>query len=173
MTKDIGRSMTTRDPKRLEEQLCELLPIYKTIGLKVQAVGDLLKTRVPYIPGNTNHLGTMHAGVIWMAGEVLGGLAYFGEQDRNQVLEGSVDVQDEDEKMSQISVSTSVRNRRAPAGPAIPQRSPSVSESSVSGSSASPEPAPPAPAAPLAVVEVAGAGWDSRALAMWIRPRGA
>ena len=70
--------MTTRYPKRLGEQLCELLPIYKTIDLKVQAVGDLLKTRVPYISGNTNHLGTMHAGVIWMAGEVLGGLAYFG-----------------------------------------------------------------------------------------------
>ena len=69
--------MTTRDPKRLEEQLCELLPIYRTIGLEVQAADDLLKTRVPYIPGNTNHLGTMHAGVIWMAGEVLGGLAYF------------------------------------------------------------------------------------------------
>ena len=78
ITKDIERPMTTRDPKRLEEQLCELLPIYRTIGLEVQAADDLLKTRVPYIPGNTNHLGTMHAGVIWMAGEVLGGLAYFG-----------------------------------------------------------------------------------------------
>ena len=77
ITKDIERPMTTRDPKRLEEQLCELLPIYRTIGLEVQAADDLLKTRVPYIPGNTNHLGTMHAGVIWMAGEVLGGLAYF------------------------------------------------------------------------------------------------
>ena len=81
ITKDTELLMATEDPKRLEEQLCELLPIYRTIGLKVQAVGDLLKTRVPYIPGNTNHLGTMHAGVTWMAGEVLGGLAYFGHSE--------------------------------------------------------------------------------------------
>lgn len=78
ITKDTELLMATEDPKWLEEQLCELLPIFRTIGLKVQAVGDLLKTRVPYIPGDTNHLGTMHAGVTWMAGEVLGGLAYFG-----------------------------------------------------------------------------------------------
>lgn len=50
ITKDTELLMATEDPKRLEEQLYELLPIYRTIGLKVQAVGDLLKTRVPDIP---------------------------------------------------------------------------------------------------------------------------
>ena len=66
------------DPKDLQAQLREVLPIYSTISLEVVSADDILETKVPLSNNNMNHLGTMHAGITWMAAEVLGGLAYLG-----------------------------------------------------------------------------------------------
>jgi len=65
-------------PKDLQAQLREVLPIYSTISLEVVSADDTLETKVPLSNSNMNHLGTMHAGITWMAAEVLGGLAYLG-----------------------------------------------------------------------------------------------
>jgi len=66
------------NPKDLQAQLREVLPIYSTISLEVVSADDTLETKVPLSNSNMNHLGTMHAGITWMAAEVLGGLAYLG-----------------------------------------------------------------------------------------------
>tara|TARA_Y100000766_G_scaffold23865_1_gene16542 strand:- start:220 stop:738 length:519 start_codon:yes stop_codon:yes gene_type:complete len=73
------------DPKSLQAQLRKVLPIYSTISLEVVSADDILETKVPLSTNNMNHLGTMHAGITWMAAEVLGGLAYLGHsQDFGQ-----------------------------------------------------------------------------------------
>jgi len=73
------------DPKNLQAQLRKVLPIYSTISLEVVSADDILETKVPLSTNNMNHLGTMHAGITWMAAEVLGGLAYLGHsQDFGQ-----------------------------------------------------------------------------------------
>ena len=64
------------DPKDLQAQLREVLPIYSVISLEVVCADDILEAKVPLSKNNMNHLGTMHAGITWMAAEVLGGLAY-------------------------------------------------------------------------------------------------
>ena len=73
------------NPKELQAQLREVLPIYSTISLEVVSADDTLEAKVPLSKNNMNHLGTMHAGITWMAAEVLGGLAYLGHsQDFGQ-----------------------------------------------------------------------------------------
>ena len=73
------------NPKDLQARLHKVLPIYSTISLEVVSAGDVLETKVPLKDNNMNHLGTMHAGITWMAAEVLGGLAYLGHsQDFGQ-----------------------------------------------------------------------------------------
>jgi len=73
------------DPKDLQAQLREVLPIYSVISLEVVCADDILEAKVPLSKNNMNHLGTMHAGITWMAAEVLGGLAYLGHsQDFGQ-----------------------------------------------------------------------------------------
>ena len=69
------------DPKDLQAQLREVLPIYSIISLEVVCADDILETKVPLSNNNMNHLGTMHAGITWMAAEVLGGLAYLGHSE--------------------------------------------------------------------------------------------
>lgn len=79
------RIQGSANPKDLQAQLHEVLPIYSTISLEVVSAGDVLETKVPLKNNNMNHLGTMHAGITWMAAEVLGGLAYLGHpQDFGQ-----------------------------------------------------------------------------------------
>ena len=72
------RILGSVNPKDLQAQLREVLSIYSTISLDVVSPGDTLETKVPLSNNNMNHLGTMHAGITWMAAEVLGGLAYLG-----------------------------------------------------------------------------------------------
>ena len=73
------------DPKNLQAQPRKVLPIYSTISLEIVSADDILETKVPLSANNMNHLGTMHAGITWMAAEVLGGLAYLGHsQDFGQ-----------------------------------------------------------------------------------------
>ena len=72
------RILSSGNPKDLEAQLHEVLPIYSTISLEIVSADDVLETKVPLSKNNMNHLGTMHAGITWMAAEVLGGLAYLG-----------------------------------------------------------------------------------------------
>ena len=72
------RILGSVNPKDLQAQLREVLPIYSTISLEVVSADDTLETKVPLSNNNMNHLGTMHAGITWMAAEVLGGLAYLG-----------------------------------------------------------------------------------------------
>ena len=73
------------DPKDLQAQLREVLPIYSVISLEVVRSDDILEAKVPLSKNSMNHLGTMHAGITWMAAEVLGGLAYLGHsQDFGQ-----------------------------------------------------------------------------------------
>ena len=72
------RILSSGDPKKLQAQLRKALPIYSTISLEVVSADDILETKVPLSSDNMNHLGTMHAGITWMAAEVLGGLAYLG-----------------------------------------------------------------------------------------------
>ena len=79
------RILGSADPKHLQAQLREVLPIYSIISLEVVCADDILETKVPLSNNNMNHLGTMHAGITWMAAEVLGGLAYLGHsQDFGQ-----------------------------------------------------------------------------------------
>tara|TARA_B100000212_G_C27127078_1_gene427479 strand:- start:20 stop:610 length:591 start_codon:yes stop_codon:yes gene_type:complete len=79
------RILGSGDPKNLQAQLRKVLPIYSTISLEVVSADDILETKVPLSTNNMNHLGTMHAGITWMAAEVLGGLAYLGHwQDFGQ-----------------------------------------------------------------------------------------
>ena len=79
------RILSSGDPKKLQAQLRRVLPIYSTISLEVVSADDILETKVPLSTDNMNHLGTMHAGITWMAAEVLGGLAYLGHsQDFGQ-----------------------------------------------------------------------------------------
>ena len=53
--------------------------------MEIVSADDILETKVPLSTDNMNHLGTMHAGITWMAAEVLGGLAYVGHsQDFGQ-----------------------------------------------------------------------------------------
>ena len=79
------RILGSADPKTLQAQLRKVLPIYSTISLEIVSADDILETKVPLSTNNMNHLGTMHAGITWMAAEVLGGLAYLGHsQDFGQ-----------------------------------------------------------------------------------------
>ena len=79
------RILGSGDSKNLQAQLRKVLPIYSTISLEVVSADDILETKVPLSTHNMNHLGTMHAGITWMAAEVLGGLAYLGHsQDFGQ-----------------------------------------------------------------------------------------
>ena len=75
------RILGSADPKDLQAQLREVLPIYSIISLEVVCADDILETKVPLSNNNINHLGTMHAGITWMAAEVLGGLAYLGHSE--------------------------------------------------------------------------------------------
>lgn len=56
--------------------LRQMLPLYESIGLTVEQMSDVLECSVPLSPHNSNHLGTLHAGVQWAAAEMLGGLIY-------------------------------------------------------------------------------------------------
>ncbi len=79
------RILGSGDPKNLQAQLRKVLPIYSNISLEVVSADDILETKVPLSTDNMTHLGTMHAGITWMAAEVLGGLAYLGHsQDFGQ-----------------------------------------------------------------------------------------
>ena len=79
------RILSSGNPKKLQAQLREVLPIYSTISLEVVSADEILETKVPLSTNNMNHLGTMHAGITWMAAEVLGGIAYLGHsQDFGQ-----------------------------------------------------------------------------------------
>ena len=79
------RILGSGKPKKLQAQLRKVFPIYSAISLEVVSADDILETKVPLSTNNMNHLGTMHAGITWMAAEVLGGLAYLGySQDLGQ-----------------------------------------------------------------------------------------
>src|SRR5947209_3081399 len=52
------------------------LPLYEHIGLTVEKAGDVLECKAPITKSNSNHLGGMHAAVMWAAAEALGGIAY-------------------------------------------------------------------------------------------------
>ena len=88
------RILGSGDPKNLQAELRKVLPIYSTISLEVVSADDILETKVPLSTNNMNHLGTMHAGITWMAAEVLGGLAYLGHsQDFGQAWAAVKDVE--------------------------------------------------------------------------------
>lgn len=57
------------------EAMLATCAIYDFLNLEaVSLEGDLLQARVPLIQATTNHVGIMHASVLFAVGEVLGGL---------------------------------------------------------------------------------------------------
>ena len=79
------RILGSGDPKNLQAQLREVFPIYSAISLEIMSADDMPETKAPLNTNNVNHLGTMHAGITWMAAEALGGLAHLGHsQDCGQ-----------------------------------------------------------------------------------------
>lgn len=66
----------TVTPERVEGILRRLCPLYEAIELRVESLGDELAVCVPCTPANGNHLGGVHAAVLWAAAESIGGIAY-------------------------------------------------------------------------------------------------
>jgi thioesterase domain-containing protein len=69
------------DPTQATATLHELLPIFASMGVVVERLDEVLECSVPLSRLNRNHLGTMYAGVLWSAAEVLGGLLSLAHRD--------------------------------------------------------------------------------------------
>jgi acyl-coenzyme A thioesterase PaaI-like protein len=74
----IERLLGARSAAELQHALHQVLPLYAVIGLQIDRLGDEPVCSVPLTAVNSNHLGSMHAAVIWAVAEAVGGLAYFG-----------------------------------------------------------------------------------------------
>ena len=61
--------------QKMEQRLRKAFPLYDFIGLKVLALGDEVKFSIPLSQNNKNHLGSMHAGILFSLGEITGGIA--------------------------------------------------------------------------------------------------
>lgn len=65
----------------LQAWLHKTLPLYAYVGLSVDSWGDVLQCSVRLTENNRNHLGAVHAAVVWAVAETLGGIAYFAHVD--------------------------------------------------------------------------------------------
>lgn len=73
--------LEARTAEQLQRALRQELPLYASIGLAVDSLGETVQGSVPLSEHNRNHLGTMHAAALWAAAESIGGLAYFSRAE--------------------------------------------------------------------------------------------
>lgn len=64
----------TREERRTSK-MREILPIYGFIELTVDSIDGAARCSVPLSRANANHVGIMHAGVIFLLAEATGGVA--------------------------------------------------------------------------------------------------
>src|SRR5437870_3585830 len=62
------------DSVRIQD-VADGISLYRYIGVVIDVEGDVVRCAVPLTANNTNHIGSMHAGVTFSTIEMVGGMA--------------------------------------------------------------------------------------------------
>jgi len=73
--------MTETREQRRTRVLQEVLPLYKFAGLQVDELADGARCSVPLSRENTNHVGIMHAGILFTLAEATSAIAISVNKD--------------------------------------------------------------------------------------------